>query len=186
MEGAIDQYSSSGYHVIGDEKPLGLCGSGLVDVVAYLVEYAWIDPSGFLENEFEIVEADQSGTKRKIKITQADIREVQLAKSAIASGINILLKQANLRFEDMEALFLAGGFGNYLNVESATKIGLIPARMKDKVIPLGNTAGTGAILSLTCESFETRVINEILHRTKYVELSIDDDFPLEFAMNMSF
>jgi uncharacterized 2Fe-2S/4Fe-4S cluster protein (DUF4445 family) len=186
VEGAIDQYSASGYHVIGDEKPLGLCGSGLVDAVAYLVEYGLVDPSGFLENEFEIVAADQSGIKRSIKITQADIREVQLAKSAIASGINILLKQANLRFEDMDALFLAGGFGNYLNVESAMKIGLVPPPMKDKIIPLGNTAGTGAILSLTSETFETGVINEILHRTKYIELSEDDDFSLEFAMNMSF
>jgi len=86
----------------------------------------------------------------------------------------------------MDALFLAGGFGNYLNVESAMKIGLIPVRMKDKVISLGNTSGTGALLSLTSESFETGVIDEILHRTRYVELAEDDDFPLEFAMNMSF
>jgi uncharacterized 2Fe-2S/4Fe-4S cluster protein (DUF4445 family) len=186
VEGAIAQYSAMGYQVIGDEKPIGICGSGLVDVVAYMVEYGSIDLSGFLENEFEIVDADHSGTEKAIKITQADIREVQLAKSAIASGINILLKQANLGFEDIDALFLAGGFGNYLNVESAMKIGLIPPRMKDKVISLGNTAGTGAILSLTCESFETRVIPEILHRTRYVELAEDDDFPLEFAMNMSF
>ena len=186
VEGAIGQYSATGYKVIGDEKPLGLCGSGLVDVVAYMVEYGLVDPSGFLENEFEIVDADHSGTNKTIKITQADIREVQLAKSAIASGIYILLKQANLKIEEMDALFLAGGFGNYLNVESATKIGLIPPGMKDKVISLGNTAGTGAILALTCESFETTVIREILQRTRYVELAGDEDFPLEFAMNMSF
>ena len=186
VEGAIGQYSSVGYRVIGDEKPIGICGSGLVDVVAYMVEYGLVNPDGFLENEFQIVSADQSGTKKTIKITQTDIREVQLAKSAIASGINILLKQANLKIEDMDALFMAGGFGNYLNVESAMKIGLIPARMKDKVISLGNTSGTGAVLSLTSESFETRVINEILHRTRYVELAGDEDFPLEFALNMDF
>ena len=185
VNGAIAQYSSRGYNVIGDEKPLGICGSGLVDVVAYLIEYGLVDSNGFLENEFKIVSSDQSGKGNAITITQADIREVQLAKSAIATGINILIRQANLRFEDIDALFLAGGFGNYLNVESAMKIGLIPVQMKNKVISLGNTAGTGAILSLRSETFET-ILNDILQRTKHVELSQDDDFPLEFVMNMSF
>jgi uncharacterized 2Fe-2S/4Fe-4S cluster protein (DUF4445 family) len=186
VNGAISQYSSKGYSVIGDEKPLGICGSGLVDIAAYLVEYGLVDSNGLLENDFEILDADLSGKGNAIIITQADIREVQLAKSAIATGINILLKQANLGFEDIDVLFLAGGFGNYLNVESAIKIGLIPARMKNKVISLGNTAGTGAILSLRCESFETLVLDEIIQRTNYVDLSEDDDFPLEFVMNMSF
>jgi uncharacterized 2Fe-2S/4Fe-4S cluster protein (DUF4445 family) len=185
VEGAITHYSESGYHMIGNEKPLGLCGSGIVDAVAYMVENRLIDSNGFLENEFEIVDQDKSGTGIAISITQADIREVQLAKSAITSGVKILLKQANLTFEDLNALFLAGGFGNYLNVESAIKIGLIPIQMKNKIISLGNTAGTGAMLSLRCESFET-ILNDILQRTKHVELSQEDDFPLEFAMNMSF
>jgi uncharacterized 2Fe-2S/4Fe-4S cluster protein (DUF4445 family) len=186
VNGAIFQYSYKGYSVIGNEKPLGICGSGLVDIVAYLVEYGLADCSGLLENDYEIVDAGLSGKGNAIIITQADIRQVQLAKSAIASGINILLKQANLGFEDIDALFLAGGFGNYLNVESAIKIGLIPGRMKNKVISLGNTAGTGALLSLRCESFETLVLNEIIQRTNHVDLSGDDNFPIEFAMNMSF
>jgi uncharacterized 2Fe-2S/4Fe-4S cluster protein (DUF4445 family) len=186
VEGAISQYSSAGYRVIGDEKPAGLCGSGLMDVVAYLVENGLADNTGFLEKEFEIVDADHSSTNKSIKITQADIRQVQLAKAAIAAGISLLLKNADLAIEDINVLFLAGGFGNYLNVESAMKIGLIPPGMKDKVISLGNTAGTGAILSLNSESFETRVIPEILQRIRYVELAEDDDFPLEFAMNMNF
>lgn len=185
VEGAVTCYSEGGYHVIGDEKPLGLCGSRLVDVVAYKVENRLIDSSNFLESEFEIVAQDKSGTGNAITITQDDIREVQLAKSAIASGIIILLKKANLTFENLDALFLAGGFGNYLNVESAMKIGLIPTQMKNKIISLGNIAGTGAMLSFRCESFET-ILNDILERTKHVELSQDDDFPIEFALNMSF
>jgi uncharacterized 2Fe-2S/4Fe-4S cluster protein (DUF4445 family) len=186
VKGAITHYSSQGFQTIGDDKPIGLCGSGLVDVVAYMVEYGLADSSGFIENEFEIVNRDQSGTNKAITITQADIREVQLAKSAIATGINILLKHANLGFNDIDALFLAGGFGNYLDVESAMKIGLISGQMKNKVVLLGNTAGTGAILSLRSKIFETEIINVILQRTRHVELSEDDDFAVEFAMNMSF
>jgi uncharacterized 2Fe-2S/4Fe-4S cluster protein (DUF4445 family) len=186
VRGAITHYSNRGFQTIGDEMPCGLCGSGLVDVLAYMIEYGLVDSSGFIENEFEIVSQNQSGTKKALTITQADIREVQLAKSAIATGINILLKHANLGFEDIDVLFLAGGFGNYLNVESAMKIGLISARMKNKVILLGNTAGTGALLFLRSETFETKILNEILQRTKHVELSGDDDFAIEFAMNMSF
>ncbi len=186
VKGAVTHYSSRGFQTIGDDKPIGLCGSGLVDVVAYMVEYGLVDSSGLIENEFQIVPGDQSGTMRAITLTQADIREVQLAKSAIATGINILLKLANLGFEDIDALFLAGGFGNYLDVESAMKIGLISDRMKNKVILLGNTAGTGAILALRSAAFETEIINDTLRRTRHVELSDDDDFALEFAMNMSF
>jgi uncharacterized 2Fe-2S/4Fe-4S cluster protein (DUF4445 family) len=186
VKGAITHYSTRGIEVIGDEKPMGLCGSGLVDVMAYLVESALVDSSGFIENEFEIIAPDLSGTKNALTLTQADIREVQLAKSAIATGIKILLKHASLGFEEIDVLFLAGGFGNYLDVENAMRIGLIPVQMKNKVVLLGNTAGTGAILSLRSENFETVVLKEILHRTKYVDLSGDNDFALEFAMNMGF
>jgi uncharacterized 2Fe-2S/4Fe-4S cluster protein (DUF4445 family) len=186
VKGAITRYSNKGFKVIGDDKPIGLCGSGLVDVVACLVEYGLVDASGFIQNEFEIVAPNQSGINNALTLTQADIREVQLAKSAIATGINILLKLASLAFEDMDALFLAGGFGNYLDVENAMKIGLIPAQMRNKVILLGNTAGTGALLSLRSESFENTVVLDMLQRTKYVDLSGDEDFAVEFAMNMSF
>jgi uncharacterized 2Fe-2S/4Fe-4S cluster protein (DUF4445 family) len=110
---------------------------------------------------------------------------VQLAKSAIASGIKILLKQAGMNFGQIDTLFLAGGFGNYINTESAIRIGLLPAEMKDKIIPLGNTSGTGAILALKSVRFDDEV-KKLLARTKHIELAVDEDFALEFAMNMMF
>jgi uncharacterized 2Fe-2S/4Fe-4S cluster protein (DUF4445 family) len=183
--GAIAEFSEENYRVIGDEKPMGLCGSGLVDIVAFLLDSKLIDETGLLSKTFEIVSKEKSGTGNAIIINQEDIRQFQLAKSAIASGIIILLKLAGMKFEDLDALFLAGGFGNYLNVESAMKVGLIPSRMREKVIFLGNTAGTGSLLALRSVSF-IKVLNTLLRKTIHIELSEDNDFPLEFAMNMAF
>jgi uncharacterized 2Fe-2S/4Fe-4S cluster protein (DUF4445 family) len=185
VDGAIAEYSANGFRVIGEEKPIGVCGSGLVDVVAYLFTNGYIDSSGYIDHDFEIIPSNLSGTGNSISLTQQDIREVQLAKSAITSGINILLRNANLTFDNLDALFLAGGFGNYMNVTSAMKIGLIPAKMKEKVISLGNTAGTGALISLRASSFD-QVLADILRRAKHIELSEDENFAIEFALNMAF
>lgn len=185
VEGAISAFSNEGYTVIGDEKPAGICGSGLIDIVAFLCESGRIDTEGRLKNDFIIATAVETGTEQSVYLNQDDIREVQLAKSAIASGIKILIKQAGLSFDQIDTLFLAGGFGNYINTESAVRIGLLPAEMKDKIIPLGNTSGTGAILALKSIKFDD-VIKELLARIKHIELAADDDFALEFAMNMSF
>ena len=185
IEGAISAYSDEGYTVIGDEKPVGICGSGLIDLVAWLCDNTKINSDGLLEHDFIIVPASESGTGNFISLNQTDVREVQLAKSAIASGIIILLKQAGLRFDQIDTLFLAGGFGNYINTDSAMRIGLIPPAMKDKIIPLGNTSGTGAITALESVKFDD-VMHKLISKTILVELAGDDDFAVEFAMNMMF
>jgi uncharacterized 2Fe-2S/4Fe-4S cluster protein (DUF4445 family) len=185
VTGAISAFGDNGITVIGDEKPTGICGSGLIDIVAWLIENDKLNQEGLLSEDYVVVTAEDSGTGSPISITQDDIREVQLAKSAIASGLKILLKQAGLNFEDIDALFLAGGFGNYINTESAIKIGLLPEKMKDKIIPLGNTSGTGAILALKSVKFD-EIIKNLLSRTRHIELASDEDFELEFAMNMFF
>jgi len=144
-----------------------------------------IDPEGTLNHDFEIVSPSDSGTGYAILFNQNDVREVQLAKSAIASGIKILLKQSGLHFNQLDVLFLAGGFGNYINTESAMRIGLIPSEMKDKIIPLGNTSGTGALAALKSTWFDESV-RMVTGKSIVVELANDEDFALEFAMNMMF
>lgn len=183
--GAISAFGIEGFTVIGDEKPAGICGSGLIDLVAWLCENGKINHEGLMNEDYKIVAASESGTGVAITLDQNDIREVQLAKSAIVSGIKILMKQAGLGFEQIDTLFLAGGFGNYINTESAVRIGLLPAEMKDKIIPIGNTSGTGAILALKSVRFDD-VINKLLSKTRHIELAADEDFALEFAMNMMF
>lgn len=185
VEGAISAYSDEGYSVIGDEKPSGLCGSGLIDLVAWLCDKKSIDPDGLLNHDFLIVPAPESGTGEDITFNQTDVREVQLAKSAIASGVKILLKQSGLSFDQVDTLFLAGGFGNYINIENAVSIGLIPHQLKMKIIPLGNTSGTGAVESLKSIRFD-EAIQKVLSKSIVVELANDEDFAVEFAMNMMF
>ena len=185
LEGAVSIFDQTGYSVIGDIAPTGICGSGLIDVVAHLVENNIVDADGLLEEEFIVVPADQTVNGNNISITQQDIREVQLAKSAIAAGVNILVKEAGLSFEDIDTVYLAGGFGNYINKESAMKIGLISPEFKNKIIALGNTSGTGAVLALKSIQFD-EVIHDLLKRAQYIELSGHEDFTLDFAMNMMF
>jgi uncharacterized 2Fe-2S/4Fe-4S cluster protein (DUF4445 family) len=185
VEGAISAFGDEGYTVIGDEKPSGLCGSGLIDLVSWLTSNGKIDSEGRLDHDFEIVSPSESGTGNAILFNQSDVREVQLAKSAIVSGVKILMKQAGLGFEKIDALFLAGGFGNYINTESAMRIGLIPAEMKERIITLGNTSGTGALAALKSTWFDESVRRVIL-KSVVVELANDEDFAMEFAMNMMF
>lgn len=185
LEGAISAFDQSGYTVLGDAAPAGICGSGLIDIVAHLIDNNLVTTEGLLEEEFMVATSDQSENRKAISITQQDIREVQLAKSAIASGIKILMKEANLSDKDIDTVFLAGGFGNYINVESAMKIGLISPEFKGKIVALGNTSGTGAVLALKSIQFDS-VIADILKRSRYIELSGYDDFALDFAMNMMF
>lgn len=185
IEGAISSYGNDGFTVIGNDKPVGICGSGLIDTVAWLFENKIINSDGLLEKDFIIVPAAESGSGKAISLNQNDIREVQLAKSAIASGIKILLKQSGLTFNQIDTLFLAGGFGNYINTESAISIGLISSSLKDKIIPLGNTSGTGALVALKSVQFDD-VINEVISKTILADLAGDEDFAIEFAMNMMF
>jgi uncharacterized 2Fe-2S/4Fe-4S cluster protein (DUF4445 family) len=184
-EGAISTFGEEGYTVIGDIAPIGICGSGLIDIVAYLLENNMIDAEGLIMEDYVIASAKESAREGAIVLNQQDIREVQLAKSAIAAGVNVLLKEAGLTHDDIDAVFLAGGFGNYINAESAMRIGLISPAFKDKVIALGNTSGTGAIQAMKSTKFD-EVVEAVIDRTTYIELSENEDFTMDFAMNMMF
>jgi uncharacterized 2Fe-2S/4Fe-4S cluster protein (DUF4445 family) len=178
--GAISGFSGQAeYEVLGSSGPRGICGSGLVDIVAYMIMNDLIDETGFLKETFIIHK------ENNIRVTQQDIREIQLAKSAIFSGITILMKRAGLAFNELGALYLAGGFGNYINIDSALQIGLFPYELKDKIYRIGNSAVMGALQLLKSDEFNEK-INEILDMSQYIELSDVDEFTIEFAMNMNF
>ena len=183
VEGAISVFDADGYSVVGNAAPAGLCGSGLIDVVAHLVENKLVQSDGLLSEDFVIV--PETSETNRIVLTQQDIREVQLAKSAIMAGVKVLLKKALLAFDDLDALFLAGGFGNYIDLASAIKIGMLPKEMEHKTISLGNTSGTGALLALKSVQFD-QIIQDVRNRSCYVELSDDEDFVLDYVMNMDF
>ena len=187
----VDLGKNKIYETIGNSRPIGICGSGVLDSVSQLLKYNIIDETGKLydkdkinnyrlklklgnNNQKEFILA-QSDDKEFISITQRDIREVQLAKAAIRAGINILLDEANLQPDDIEHLYIGGGFGNFMNVESCLKIGMIPKELKGKIISIGNCAGLGAKKYLLSQNIR-KVANEITNKTIYIELSKRQDF----------
>ena len=142
-EGAVDHVTLENgaptYHVIGETAPEGLCGSGLLDLVACLLELEIIDESGRLQNKAYTL-CDN------VTLTQKDVREVQLAKAAIRAGIELLSGQLGVEIGDIKKVYLAGAFGNYMDPASACRIGMIPPVLLDRIEPIGNAAGEGAKL----------------------------------------
>ncbi|MCI2429122.1 ASKHA domain-containing protein [Candidatus Acetothermia bacterium] len=149
------------YKTVGNAKPKGICGSGLIDLVAGLFEAGLVDRSGRLLpeasprirthdglSEFVVVPAQRTGTGKEIVITQADIENLLRAKAAIYAGALILMKSLALDFDDIDRVFLAGGFGNYLDREKAITIGMIPDLPLEKTRFVGNTSVIGAKLTL--------------------------------------
>lgn len=142
-EGAVDHvWMEEGqvkYHVIGETPPEGLCGSGLLDLIAVLLDLELIDESGYLEEkEYKLCD--------NVILTQKDVREVQLAKAAIRAGIELLAEELGAEIADIQKVYLAGAFGNYLTPASACRIGMIPPVLLDRIQPIGNAAGEGAKL----------------------------------------
>jgi len=165
-EGAIEKVKISEegkvyYTTIGGGKPRGICGSGLIDAMAELLKSGFIDKSGRLnpnvdtkvrskrgEMEFVLVPSHQTATGEDIVITQADIENVLRAKAAIFAGINVLVKILDLNFSDIKRVYLAGGFGNYLDKENAVTLGLIPDIDRERIQFVGNTSILGAKMAL--------------------------------------
>ena len=181
-EGAIDHVERGtageyAYTSIGSGEPLSLCGSALVDAVALLLEDEMISPSGRMKDKVYI--------SKNVYIDPSDIREVQLAKAAIAAGIEILLRDAEITAERVDRVLIAGGFGNYIRVSSACTIGMLPKEFESKVTVVGNAAGDGA--KMMCLSREARErADHIRNTTRYIELSAEDDFEDIFTDKLLF
>jgi uncharacterized 2Fe-2S/4Fe-4S cluster protein (DUF4445 family) len=154
-------------HVIGNVPARGICGSGLIDVMAALLETGQIGIFGEFENGEEKIDIAPG-----VAFTQQDIREFQLAKAAVATGIQILLNKLGISYKNVGQVFIAGGFGNFLNIQNVIRTGLIECE-EDKIVKLGNTALIGAKMFLfEDESF----VNDILSKTTHVNLEADPSF----------
>ena len=165
----------------GEQSAQGICGSGIIDAVAAMLELGIIDETGFFcdGEDFYILQ----GTN--VQITQKDIRQVQLAKSAICAGMHTLIHEAGLEPEDIDELVVAGGFGNNINIESAEKIGLIPAGFSKKARFIGNAAGTGASMILLNEDL-LKLSEEVSKKAQTVDLSTDKFFMDKYVEGMYF
>ena len=166
-------------HVVGNVVARGICGSGLVDAVAAGLELGWISSKGRLPNGEPLALAGP------VSLNQWDVRELQLAKGAIAAGLRILLEKWGTTKEDLEQVFLAGAFGNYIDHTSARRIGLLDFPV-GKVRPSGNTALLGAKIALFSLPEHDGAFPEILDRVKHVSLDEDARFQETFVEEMVF
>lgn len=155
------------YTTIGGGEATGICGSGLIDLTAALLERGDITPMGRMAGDVRLSE--------RVYLARSDIREVQLAKAAIASGIRILAEQAGAALADIEKVYLAGGFGNFIGLDSACRIGLLPAALRAKIVPVGNAAGSGSVRLLVSEQARRRA-EALRQATRCVELAATLDF----------
>ncbi len=165
-------------HTLGDRNAVGICGSGLVDTIAAMLDTEAIDETGFLED-------DAFPLRDGISLNQADIRAVQLAKAATHAGIMSLLQAAGCSAESITAVYLAGGFGSHLNLRSAVRIGLIPAELADKVQVIGNAALDGAAMLLmdTTARNKAGALNRL---TQHVRLDGNPEFVERYVESMMF
>jgi uncharacterized 2Fe-2S/4Fe-4S cluster protein (DUF4445 family) len=207
--GAIDRVTITddvAVHTIGEAPALGICGSGTIDALAGMLDAGIIDHTGLLQvdhrdrfpprlrerivrreagRQFILVRAGEAGATADIVLTQGDIREVQLAKGAIASGMVLLQHVAGVSSDGITELMLAGGFGNYLSIRSALRIGLIPRLPVEKIRYVGNAALLGAQLCLVSEAERERA-EAIARRIEHVSLAVHPDFQDIFVECLGF
>lgn len=165
-------------HVIGEGKAIGICGSGLVDAAACMLDSEIIDETGALDDDpFALCDS--------VSLTGQDIRMLQLAKSAICAGLLTLAESAGLEPEDVPMLYIAGGFGNYLNKKSAAKIGLLPTALAQNSETVGNAALEGASMLLLDSSMREKACM-LSGKAQTLELSTHKGFSEHFMMGMMF
>lgn len=226
-KGAVDKVWLDGrrikYTVIGNDRPVGICGSGLIDALAVLLQAGIIDENGTIQsgNDLPILfrsyvfetelnlsagadslhdgksqsqstgKVYEPGTQLAVHIapgvylTQEDIRRLQLAKGAIAAGIDVLFREYRCSAEEIDALTFAGGFGNYINKASAAAIGIFPKELLDKTREVGNAAGNGAIAAaLSKDAWDKAIL--ISRKMHYIELASYPGFEDLYVEHMNF
>lgn len=180
IEGAIDSVDfmndNWSYTTIGNKKAKGICGSGYLEIIKECILNNFIDENGNIEKTIKVSD---------FIIDAKDIRNFQLAKSAIASGISVLIESANLKEEDIEKIYVAGGFGRYASKESLIYTGVIPKELQHKIEIVGNSSLKGGIKILVDKNFAEK-IEKIIDSNNSVELANNAKFSAKFIENIGF
>ena len=189
LPGAIEKASmksdgSFEIEVIGDGKPEGICGSGLIDILSELLKNSKINSLGRFSDTESMNNSDEAGRKKinicsdnegDISINESDINELAQAKGANVAGLHSVFNKYGIRFEDIDVFYLAGGFGRYLNVESAKRIGLIPNIDDAKIIQVGNASIEGASIALLSMT-KRKELEELVKKVSHCRLESDPEF----------
>ncbi|MBC2733583.1 MAG: DUF4445 domain-containing protein [Desulfobacteraceae bacterium] len=179
---------------VGDQPPRGICGSGMIDLIAELLKVGIIDRSGHFatdwnhprvvtvndEPAYVLVFAEQTPMKEDIVFTESDLKNLIYSKGAVYSGFTTLLAEAGLDFTMVERMVITGGFGQYLNIEKAIRIGLLPDMDRDKFAYLGNSSIAGAYMALLSEDYRTEAL-EICNNMTYIDFSSNPRYMDEFT-----
>ena len=174
-DGAVYSYKDGKAETVGNAQPKGICGTGLVDIVSYLLENGIVDETGYMECE-------KHSISDGVYITQEDIRQYQLAKSAVFSAVMTLIRLKEICVADIDKVYISGGFSAKINIASAVKTGLLPYEFRDKCICVNNSSLLGSIKFPT----ENSDLTQIIKRAEYVDLSLNKDFADLFIENMMF
>ncbi len=166
------------YETIDGAEAIGICGTGVIDAISCMLTLGIIDETGYMDNDFEI---GNSG----IYITNQDVRAVQLAKAAISAGIEALLSECKVSYEEIEKFYIAGGFGAFIDINSSANIGLIPKPIINKAVVLGNAAGIGAAVILQSRDMLEKS-EEIAKTAAAIELADSPVFTEKYINNMYF
>jgi len=205
IEGVSLKEGDLHYRIIGNIKPKGVCGSGLVDLVAVLLHCGVIDHEGLIRPpqgrayrnlrsrvirqtngyDFLIASEEESFHRRPIYLTQKDVRELQLAKAAIAAGVNTLMDELSLGVEGINRIYLAGALGNYADRISTLRIGLLPKVELELISSLGNAASMGASMVLLSKKY-WQMAKDVVDFIEHIELSYRRDFNQYFVEHMDF
>lgn len=202
MAGAIEDFKivdeSFQLKVIGNEKPLGICGSGILAISRELIKHDFLKANGTFIKAKDLVEDDyrlkylssfngKSAIKiyDKILVTQKDIRQIQLAKSAIISGMESLVNYQEMDFKDIDLIYIAGQFGSHLPVESLKTVGIIPSDFENEIVYLGNSSRSGAYLALLNRDIKKEMA-ALPSKITYVDLSREANYERLFISNMNF
>ena len=172
VSGAVHAVSDDGHvSVIGDGEPSGLCATGLIDAVAYGKKTGAIDPSGYMEGDLEICDG--------VTLLQKDVREFQLAKSAIRAALECLIKRAGITAEDIGTLYISGGFSAGLDIKNAVYLGLVSDELEEKAVCISNSSLAGTVKYALSPDFYLPLEN-----SEYIDLSADAGFSMLFMEYM--
>jgi len=205
LEGVRIEHGQLQYRVIGNIKPKGLCGSGLVDLVAVLLHCGIIDHEGLIRPtqkaeyqdlnsrvikrsysyDFLVASEEEGFYGRPIYLTQKDVRELQLAKGAVAAGVHTLIDELGIGIKDISHVYLAGALGNYIDPVSTLRIGLLPGINVNLIKSLGNAASLGASMVLLSKK-HWQMAKDVVNFMEHIELSYRHDFNQYFVHHMDF
>ena len=174
------------YETIASKEPLGICGTGVIELAAELYRNGMIDETGLLcEKYFSLGYPVEYQGKTAFTFLQKDIRELQLAKAAVRAGVEVLLSHYGITYEQVDRVYLAGGFGYYLDMEKAIRIGLLPEEWKDRITAVGNSSLAGAEQSARSREYVT-LLEKLAKKAQEVQLSLTPDFNELYLRYISF